>query len=45
MDKHSENKITYINIQEINWLYASYNQHAYLLILNAYERLSHSSGK
>jgi hypothetical protein len=34
--EYLENKVTYINIQEINYMYSSYNQHAYLFILHVY---------
>jgi hypothetical protein len=36
INEYSENKAIYINIQEIYWLYSSYNQHTYLFILYAY---------
>jgi hypothetical protein len=36
MDEYLENKATNINIQEINLLYLSYNQHIYLFILHVY---------
>jgi hypothetical protein len=34
--EYLENKATYINIQEINYMYSSYNQHTYLFILHVY---------
>jgi hypothetical protein len=36
IDKYSDNKATYINTQEINYSYSSYNQHIYFLILHVY---------